>query len=177
MVEATSLSLVKYRFESVYPYHSIILENRMARNYRKYTDDDIRKYVKEVKSLAGLVRKCGLKPAGGNFANMKRILQNLNIDTSHWSGKAWSKGEQLKDWNSYSRSVHVKPHLIKKRGHKCELCSKEWWLDNPIVLEVHHIDGNRTNNEYDNLQLLCCNCHATTDTWRNKKRLGHQTGI
>ena len=87
------------------------------------------------------------------------------------------KGEQLKDWNSYSRSVHVKPHLIKKRGHKCELCSKEWWLDNPIVLEVHHIDGNRTNNEYDNLQLLCCNCHATTDTWRNKKRLGHQTGI
>ena len=67
MAEATSLSLVKCRFESVYPYHYIVLENRMARNYRKYTDDDICKYAKEVKSLAGLVRKCGLKPAGGNI--------------------------------------------------------------------------------------------------------------
>jgi len=141
----------------------------MARNYRKYTDDDIRRYSKEVKSLSGLVRKCGLKPVGGNFANMKRTIQNLNIDTTHWTGRAWNRGEQLKDWNLYTKVARLKPHLIKKRGHKCEICYNESWLDNPIVLEVHHIDGDRTNNEYDNLQLLCCNCHATTDTWRNKK--------
>jgi hypothetical protein len=27
------------------------------------------------------------------------------------------------------------------------------------VLTEHHIDGNRSNNEYDNLIILCHNCH------------------
>ena len=30
----------------------------------------------------------------------------------------------------------------------------------PYLLTVHHIDGNGTNCEPDNLELLCYNCHA-----------------
>ena len=39
---------------------------------------------------------------------------------------------------------------------KCEECN----FDNPLALEVHHKDRNRKNNNLDNLQLLCCNCHT-----------------
>jgi len=35
---------------------------------------------------------------------------------------------------------------------------------------VHHKDGDRTNNEYENLTLLCPNCHALTDTYRGKNK-------
>ena len=28
-----------------------------------------------------------------------------------------------------------------------------------IQLEIDHIDGNKRNNDLDNLQTLCCNCH------------------
>jgi 5-methylcytosine-specific restriction endonuclease McrA len=138
--------------------------------YRDYTDNDIINAAKEVKSLAGLIRALGKVPAGGNFDNMKRHLQRLNVDTSHWTGQGWNAGERLKDYKDYTRSRHVKIHLIKERGHRCECCNLSEWLTEPIMIELHHIDGNRTNNDPSNLQLLCPNCHATTDNWRNRKR-------
>jgi predicted HNH restriction endonuclease len=41
-------------------------------------------------------------------------------------------------------------------------------LGNPIPLELHHIDGDKTNNTLENFQLLCPNCHALTDSYRGK---------
>jgi len=126
-------------------------------------------HVKNVKSLAGLLKKLGLKQAVGNYANAKRLLQKLNVDTSHWTGQAWSKGEQLKDWSGYTKVCSLKPHLIELRGKQCEECGLREWRGNIIPLEIHHIDGNRTNNTLDNLQLLCLNCHYQTDNFRNRK--------
>lgn len=60
------------------------------------------------------------------------------------------------------------PHLIKIRGHKCESCKNCQWLGKPINLQVHHIDGDKTNNVLSNLQLLCLNCHSMTDNFGSK---------
>lgn len=139
------------------------------RKYKEYTDEQIISYSKDVKSIAGLLRKLGLRCAGGNYANMKRTIQKLNVNTDHWTGQAWNKDEKLKDWSEYARVCTFKKHLIKLRGHKCEKCQLSEWLFLPIPLEVHHKDGNRTNNTLDNLELLCNNCHGLTDTWRNRK--------
>jgi hypothetical protein len=139
------------------------------RKYKEYSDDDVIKYSKEVFSIAQLLRKLNLKEAGGNYANIKKTLQKLQVDTSHWTGQAWSKNQQKKNWSEYSKIGHLKKHLIRKKSHQCECCSLTEWQKYPITLEVHHIDGDRTNNNYENLQLLCCNCHAMTDNWRNKK--------
>jgi 5-methylcytosine-specific restriction endonuclease McrA len=141
----------------------------MTRKYKNYTDQDIIDKAKVSKSLAELLRLLDLKYAGGNYANMQRNLQRLNIDTSHWTGKGWSKDKQLKDWSDYSRGIHLKPHLIKARGHKCESCKRKNWLKKPITLELEHIDGDRTNNKDSNLKLLCPNCHSLTSTWRRPK--------
>jgi len=140
------------------------------RKYREYTDEEFIGYVKEVHSIASLLKKLNLKPAGGNYAHCKKTLQRLNVDTSHWRGQAWNKDQQLKDWSQYSKVERLKPHLIKEKGHKCEKCLLTEWQNYPIILEVHHKNEDRTNNNFDNLQLLCCNCHALTDNWRNKTK-------
>ena len=140
------------------------------RKYRNYTDEDVIKAAKEVKSIAGILKKLDLKCAGGNYAHMKKTLQRLEVDCSHWTGQAWSKDQRLKDWQDYSKVDNLKPHLIKERGHKCEECELEEWRGHPIPIEIDHIDGDRTNNSKDNLKLLCCNCHGLTPTWRNRKR-------
>ena len=136
------------------------------RTYKEYTDADVLETVPKVTSMAQLLKALGLRAAGGNYANMNRILQRLGADTSHWKGRAWNKGDKLKDWSDYSRAVNLKPHLITERGHKCEECANTKWLGKDIPLEIHHKDGDRTNNALDNLELLCPNCHALTDSWR-----------
>src|SRR5258706_350774 len=99
----------------------------MPRNYRKYTDEDIRKGAIEVYSLRGLVIKLGLVPRGGNFNTIKMRLQNLNVSTPHWKGQGWSKGIQKKDFPGYKGRKEIKLHLIRLRGHACEECGLTEW--------------------------------------------------
>lgn len=139
------------------------------RKYRNYTNEDIIFHAGQVKSMAGLLRALGLK-GGGNHLNMRRKLQQLKVDTSHWTGQLWSKGEQLKDYSNYTRSRSLKKHLIKDKGNVCECCKLDTWLGSPITIELDHIDGDRTNNNLSNLRLLCPNCHSFTPTWKNRKR-------
>lgn len=138
--------------------------------YRLYTDQDVIDAAAEVTTLAQLLQKLDLRPAGGNYANMKRILQRLQVDTNHWLGQAWNKDKQLKDWSSYKDGTNLKKHLITKKGHSCEQYGLSEWLNEPITLELHHDDGDRTNNVEENLILLCPNCHSFTETWRGRNK-------
>ena len=36
--------------------------------------------------------------------------------------------------------------LIRQRGCRCENCGLTEWMGKPIKLEVHHLDGNRLND-------------------------------
>ena len=47
--------------------------------------------------------------------------------------------------------------------HECAVCR---WNEDNYVLEVHHIDENRLNNELDNLIILCPTCHKKLTTHR-----------
>ena len=66
-------------------------------------------------------------------------------------------------------SKHLRRFLIEKHGERCSLC--RWSKKNPITkkvpLEINHIDGNADNNNENNLQLVCPNCHSLTSTFRN----------
>jgi hypothetical protein len=136
---------------------------------KNYTDQEIINAAKESISCAQLLCKLNLKPVGGNYATIKRKLAKLDIDCSHWTGQGWNKDKKLKNWKDYTNTNSSKKHLIKELGHKCEKCLISIWYDKPIPLEVHHINGDRTNNSLENLQLLCPNCHACTENWRGRK--------
>lgn len=64
----------------------------------------------------------------------------------------------------------LKKYLLITRGHICNKCKLTKWMDHPIPLETHHKDGDSTNNEEENLELLCKNCHAFTDTYGIKNK-------
>lgn len=142
---------------------------KKIKKYRNYSHQDIIDNAAKVKSMAGLLKSLDLKVAGGNYDNMRRLLQKLNVNCDHWTGQAWCRYERLKDWSEYTKGASTKPHLIKERGHKCENCLNTAWMGGPIKLEIHHVDGDKTNNNIVNLQLLCPNCHSYTDTYRVPK--------
>ncbi len=146
------------------------------RQYRTYTDQDFINAVANNKSIAGVLKELGLVVAGGNYIHVKKNLQKFNLNTDHWTGQLWSKGEQLKDWSQYTKAKNCKQHLLKLKGNTCQWCGLSKWLDKDIKLELDHIDGNRTNNSLENLRLLCPNCHSFTPTWRKQKRPCRPTG-
>ena len=55
-------------------------------------------------------------------------------------------------------------------GYFCNICNIDNWNDKEITLQVDHIDGDASNNRYNNVRLLCPNCHSQQPTWgaRNK---------
>lgn len=67
-------------------------------------------------------------------------------------------------------SYRLKNKILNEglKPHKCEGCGLESWLNKPIPLELEHKDGDHYNNEWDNLALLCPNCHALTPTHAGK---------
>ena len=87
------------------------------RTYRKYTDDEFILFVKDSISIAEVLRKLNLRPAGGNYASIKRLLNKLSPDTSHWTGQAWSKNKQLKDWRFTIGTGDFVPALFSKTSH------------------------------------------------------------
>ena len=63
----------------------------------------------------------------------------------------------------------LKIRLLEKRGKKCERCDYNKYQ----ILQVHHKNRNRQDNNLENLLLICPNCHYEEHflekSWLNKK--------
>ena len=145
----------------------------------KYTEEEFITAVKNSRSIRQLLIKLNVKPFGGNYAVAKGNIKKLNLDISHFKGQGWNKGTHvprrpLKDYlsNKHTIASHkLRLRLLKEKvfEHQCYNCGLTTWNNKPIPLELEHIDGDNTNNNLNNLTLLCPNCHAQTSTYRRRK--------
>ena len=151
---------------------------------RKYSIASVETAVLQNKSIAGVLRQLGLRPIGGNYRTIHRIIEENGIDTSHFTGQGWNVGLAFKPQKSicdedvfvinsnYKCSWRLRERYKKVTGiEKCENCGLDSWLGKNIPLEIHHINGINTDNRLNNLRLLCPNCHALTDNYRGRAHL------
>ncbi len=72
--------------------------------------------------------------------------------------------EQIKGWNA--RSYHnIEPELYTEITKKCRSCGFD------KLVQLHHLDHNKTNNSDDNLVGLCPNCHKMIHTKQFQKEI------
>ncbi len=155
---------------------------------RRWTDEQLKVAVAASFSIAQVLREFGLRPAGSNYEYVKRRIKELGLDTSHFTGSNWLKGKPHPAVRARSmeeilvkNSVYTSTNSLRKRliaeGYfepRCASCHLTEWLDQPIPLEVDHINGDRHDNRLENLRLLCPNCHALTATYRGKNKNGQR---
>lgn len=146
------------------------------------TEQDYRDAAKNSFSIAGMCRELGLGAFGANYRRMHKAIEKYNIDTSHFTGKGWNIGLIFKPYKKYKleeilveNSTYDNTNTLKNRlltegvkEHICEKCGRTEWEGEQIPLQLHHINGDRSDNRLENLQLLCPNCHALTDNYCGK---------
>ena len=149
----------------------------------KRTREEFECAAKEAYSIAGMCRILGVKPSGGNYRIMYNAIEKYSIDISHFTGQGWNVGLAFKPFKekpiseilvlgSSYQSSKLKRRLLKEglKSRICECCGLSEWRGVSIPLEVHHVNGNNKDNRLENLQLLCPNCHALTDSYRGKNK-------
>jgi DNA-binding CsgD family transcriptional regulator len=75
-----------------------------------------------------------------------------------------------------SRS-HLKRRLLEAGVKKncCEICGITEWMGKPVSMQLHHRNGDGSDNRIENIQFLCGTCHSQTDTYGGRN--GHRRPV
>lgn len=158
-----------------------IRERCMAGRRRRWTEEQLAAAVAAELGVAGVLRRLGLRAAGGNYGNIGRAIKAAQLSTNHFSQRGHLQRRhnphaprtplaQILVSGSAFRSSQLRKRLVQESvlAAQCSGCLRVDWLGRPIPLELDHVDGDRHNNQLENLRLLCPNCHAMTPTYRGK---------
>lgn len=112
------------------------------------------------------------KITSGAYKTVKRAIKELGLNLEHFRKTAIN----LNSSDDIRRPVakSIRNQYLEKIEYACEICGLKEWLGIKAVLELHHIDGNSLNNEEENIQALCLNCHSQTPNWRGRAKLPAQ---
>lgn len=131
--------------------------------------------VNESNSLSEILRKQGKAISGKSVDLLKQKLNEYNIEYN-FNYKSFKEREKSLDEimveNSSYKSQDLKRRLIKAglKEDICELCGQSnVWNGQHLVLQLDHINGNHYDNRFENLRILCPNCHSQTETFGNKR--------
>lgn len=104
--------------------------------------------------------------ATANYGEKKRIYENFSLKEFL---SIYNKTDIIitpntsidnKDSNVYTKDwPRISFEYRNNQKWKCEKCGKNC-IDNKSDLHVHHKDGNKRNNNHDNLMALCRRCHS-----------------
>lgn len=148
--------------------------------------DKLPKAVQKSTSYAGVFRALGATKTitgSGNYRILKHWIKKMQLDTSHFTRtginlgvsffESKTKDQFIKDnlYNGKPYTTSIRKGICRHKivPYQCTCGNTGEWLNKPISLQIHHIDGNNSNNSIDNLQFLCPNCHAQTENYAGIK--------
>lgn len=149
--------------------------------FRKWTDKEFIDAVKSSEVLKEIYMKLNVKRSDRMF--IEKHAKRLSLDLSHIK---WGFGKRklnnvkrplseiLTINSSYYSTHHLKCRLLNEGllAPYCDICKLSIWLGKLISLQLNHINGNRSDNRIENLQILCPNCHSQTANYAGKKNKG-----
>lgn len=92
-------------------------------------------------------------------AGVYKTKKDFNKASVHFCNKSCAGRFRKREKSGHWRGGRGEYRRIafEHHGKKCEHCSYD---ERTTLLDVHHIDSNRNNNDPSNLMVLCVLCHA-----------------
>lgn len=154
----------------------------------RFSREEVEAFVKQSQCWSDAIRASGRQFYGNMIGPFKRLVKIYEIDTSHFdSKKAAVTNKQIKPRtldeifceHSTVARAQLKRYIIESRiiEYVCQKCGNSGeWMNQPLVLQIEHINGIRNDHRLENLCFLCGNCHSQTPTyagrnWKKENRL------
>lgn len=146
----------------------------------------LRAAVPDASSYADVMRTLGLEVNDTNHRRVRRGIQQLGLDTSHFKRRPWGSIRVHEPEPIGPQTLVVMPQgsaranrtrlhrALQEAGvpYRCESCGNSGeWLGQPMTLQIDHVSGDWLDNRRENLRYLCPNCHTLTDTWCRNRRV------
>lgn len=145
-----------------------------SRIKNRVTDEEFIKVCESSDSMAKACTELRL-----HFNSFKKRAIELGCYKTNQSGVGIKKKgngskiplkEILSGLHPYYSTSKLRVRLVKEnfKKYQCEVCQLCNWMGKELLLELDHIDGDRTNHDLKNLRIICPNCHSQTETYRSK---------
>ena len=85
----------------------------------------------------------------------------------------WQGGKSYQGYNRREFNKWIKREILKRDNYSCKICDRK--RDLFIPLDVHHIDQDKNNNNFNNLITLCHICHSKFHNNKLFKEEHHQS--
>ena len=156
----------------------------MRKTKYSYSIEQLNEAVNNSRSYAQVMHHLGLNASGNAYSIIKRNISSNNIDTSHFTGQGYLKGQKgscsekiplseiLEGNHPQYQSHKLRIRLISEGifNHVCTKCENTTWMGEPIPLELEHVNGIHDDHRLHNLTMLCPNCHSQTATHAGKNK-------
>lgn len=134
------------------------------------SDEEFKEIVSNSNSYSDCLRALGLGTRGGSSTDvLKKRINELNCSTNHFhasnkrsANAKYSLDEILVENSTYANISSLKSRLIREERleYKCAICGINSWLNQPLALQLDHINGINNDHRIENLRFLCPNCHS-----------------
>lgn len=141
--------------------------------------DEILQWIEEGQSKAFIAAQLHCKGS-----TLNTYLGIMGIEYAGTPGKknnnypigTYKKAEEFLTKGTTIPSSTLREKLFKEglKEKKCESCGNSEWIGEEIPLELHHINGDHYDNTFENLMILCPNCHAIIHRKEKENAVHHR---
>ena len=151
---------------------------------RRWTRNSVSAAVNNSRSYTDALIALGVKHRSGNFSTLKRKISEYGLSVSHFN-QAYSTAAKKKLNGSNTKiplseildgkhptfsTGHLRKRLVVEgiKSEVCERCGIASWNNEPITIELDHINGISNDHRLCNLRMLCPNCHSQTPSYKGR---------
>jgi predicted RNA-binding Zn-ribbon protein involved in translation (DUF1610 family) len=150
----------------------------MKKKISELSKEEMVELIKNANSINEILKQLKVNANGsGAYKTFRNHCNRLGIEPPTYNNGNQVIGPKIElidilvENSTYQNISRLKQRLVRSKilDYKCVKCGNTGeWMNEPITLQLDHINGVNNDNRIENLRFLCPNCHTQTTTHGGK---------